>query len=67
MAYKRQWRDERIFGGAFRVKIMVNGEGEGVNPMTSGGRLVNLPGGEGAVAAGEAGLGGFGIGLINIA
>jgi len=28
MAYKRYWRDERIFGGLFRVKIMVNGEGK---------------------------------------
>jgi hypothetical protein len=29
MAYKRDWRDERIFWGLFRVKIMVNGEGKG--------------------------------------
>jgi|GEM_PF-5577505 hypothetical protein len=29
MAYKRNWRDERIFEAAFRVKIMVNREAKG--------------------------------------
>jgi hypothetical protein len=29
MAYKRYRRDERIFGGLFWVKIMVNREGKG--------------------------------------
>jgi len=52
MAYKRHWRDERIFGWAFRVKIMVNGEGEVSESDDIRGRLVNMPGGEGTVAAG---------------